>query len=76
LFGMQSLGKILAAINILDAAGGAAGPIVTGLLFGLSGSYFLPFAVMTGLLVVAMVAASLLDMSKAVFIDDMAGETT
>ncbi len=76
LFGMRSLGKILAAVNILDAAGGAAGPIVTGLLYGASGSYFLPFAVMTGLLLVAIIAASLLDMSNAAFVDGMAGQAT
>ncbi|MDP7154461.1 MAG: hypothetical protein QF897_08450, partial [Gammaproteobacteria bacterium] len=60
-----SLGKILAAINILDATGGAAGPVVTGALYGLSGSYFLPFAVITGFLLIAGIAATLLDMSKA-----------
>ena len=76
LFGMRSLGKILATVNILDAAGGAAGPIVTGLLFGVSGSYFLPFSVMTGLLLVAAVAASMLDMSKAAFTDGMSGHST
>jgi len=65
LFGMRSLGKILAAINILDAAGGALGPVMTGILFDASGSYFLPFAVITGLLLVATLAASLLDPKKA-----------
>ncbi len=68
LFGMRSLGKILAAVNILDAAGGAAGPIVTGALYGVSGSYFLPFAVITGLLLVATAAASMLDMRQAAFV--------
>ncbi len=70
LFGMRSLGKILAAINILDAAGGAAGPIVTGMLYGASGSYFLPFAVISGLLLVATIAATLLDMRTAAFVVD------
>jgi MFS family permease len=74
LFGMRSLGKILAAINILDAAGGAAGPIVTGMLYGSSGSYFLPFAVITGLLLIATIAASLLDMSKAEFLNNLSGK--
>jgi len=68
LFGMRSLGKILAAVNILDAAGGAAGPIVTGALYGASGSYFLPFAVITGLLLAATAAASMLDMRQAAFV--------
>lgn len=65
LFGMLALGKILAAINVLDAAGGAAGPYVTGLLYDKTGSYFVSFAVITGLLCVATVAATLLDMKQA-----------
>ena len=73
LFGMHSLGKILATVNILDAFGGAAGPIITGILYGATGSYFVPFAVMTGLLLVAIVAASFLDMRKAAFLNGMNG---
>lgn len=65
LFGMVALGKILAAINILDAAGGAAGPFVTGLLYDVTGSYFVSFSVMTGLLCLATLAATLLDMRQA-----------
>ncbi|MAF83341.1 MAG: MFS transporter [Gammaproteobacteria bacterium] len=65
LFGMRALGKILATINILDAAGGAAGPFVTAKLADMSGSYFLPFAVIAMLLFVAFLAAMILDMSKA-----------
>ena len=65
LFGMRALGKVLAAINVLDAAGGAAGPITTGLLFDRTGSYFVPFAVITGLLCVATLTASFLDMKHA-----------
>ncbi|MBT8444827.1 MAG: MFS transporter, partial [Gammaproteobacteria bacterium] len=68
LFGMIALGKILAAINILDAAGGAAGPFVTGLLFDVTGTYFVPFAVITGALCIATVAASLLDMQRAAIV--------
>lgn len=65
LFGMIALGKILAAINVLDAAGGAAGPFVTGMLYDRTGSYFVPFAVIVGLLCVATLAATLLDMKQA-----------
>ena len=64
LFGMRSLGKILAAVNILDAAGGALGPVITGRLYDVSGSYFLPFAVITGLLGLATIAASILDLNQ------------
>jgi len=67
LFGMRALGKILAAINILDATGGALGPVITGKLYDSSGSYLLPFAVITGLLFVATVAASLLDVQRGAF---------
>jgi len=69
LFGMRALGKILAAINILDATGGALGPVITGLLYDQSGSYFLPFAVITALLLVATIAASLLNVQQAAYID-------
>jgi MFS family permease len=68
LFGMRALGKILAAINILDAAGGALGPVITGRLYDTSGSYFLPFAVITALLLVATIAASLLNVKPAAYL--------
>lgn len=67
LFGMRALGKVLAAINILDATGGALGPVVTGRLYDTSGSYFLPFAVITVLLLVATIAASLLNVKQAAY---------
>jgi MFS family permease len=69
LFGMRALGKILAAVNILDAAGGALGPVVTGRLYDTSGSYFLPFAVITALLLVATIAASLLNVKRAAYLE-------
>ncbi len=65
LFGMRALGKILGVINVLDAFGGAMGPFVTAKLADVTGSYFLSFAVMTGLLCVAIIAASLLNMRQA-----------
>jgi MFS family permease len=68
LFGMRALGKILAAVNILDAAGGALGPVITGRLYDTSGSYFLPFAVITALLLVATIAASLLNVKPAAYL--------
>jgi MFS family permease len=69
LFGMRALGKILAAVNILDATGGALGPVITGRLYDTSGSYFLPFAVITGLLLVATIAASLLTVKRAAYLE-------
>jgi MFS family permease len=67
LFGMLALGKILGAINILDTMGGAAGPIVTGIMVDRTQGYLQPFIVITVLLLIATIAASLLDMSKGVY---------
>ena len=60
LFGLLALGKILGAINVLDTIGGALGPWLTGVLFELQKSYVIPFVVITGLLLVALTAASFL----------------
>jgi len=67
LFGMLALGKILGAINILDTFGGAMGPVVTGIMVDKTESYLQPFVIITVLLVLATLAASLLDMSKGVY---------
>jgi MFS family permease len=67
LFGMLALGKILGAINILDTFGGAMGPVVTGVMVDRTGGYLQAFSVITVLLLVATLAASLLDMSKGVY---------
>jgi len=67
LFGMLALGKILGAINILDTFGGAMGPVVTGILVDKTQSYQQPFIVITVLLLIATLAAALLDMSKGVY---------
>ena len=60
LFGLLALGKILGAINVLDTIGGALGPWLTGVLFEVDKSYVLPFAVITGMLLLAILAAALL----------------
>jgi MFS family permease len=60
LFGLLALGKILGAINVMDTIGGALGPWLTGVLFEVNKSYVLPFTVITGLLLLATLAASLL----------------
>ena len=67
LFGMLALGKILGAINVLDTFGGAMGPVLTGVLVGITGGYLQPFLVITVLLVVATIAACLLNMAKGVY---------
>ncbi|MCC5861318.1 MAG: MFS transporter [Gammaproteobacteria bacterium] len=60
LFGLKSLGKIVGAITVLDTFGGGLGPFVTGLLYDSSGSYFLPFVVISILLAVAILCGLLL----------------
>ena len=67
LFGMLALGKILGAINILDTFGGAAGPIVTGIMVDKTQAYVQPFLVISVLLLIATIAASFLDMAKGVY---------
>jgi MFS family permease len=67
LFGMLALGKILGAINILDTFGGAAGPIITGIMVDKTQSYVQPFLVISVLLLIATIAASFLDMTKGVY---------
>jgi len=67
LFGMLALGKILGAINILDTFGGAMGPVVTGIMVDRTDSYLQPFSIVMVLLLIATVAAILLDMSKGVY---------
>jgi MFS family permease len=60
LFGLKALGKIIGAITVLDTLGGGMGPFVTGLLYDASGSYVLPFMVITGLLAIAIVCGALI----------------
>ena len=67
LFGMLALGKILGAINILDTFGGAMGPVVTGIMVDRTQGYLQPFIVVMVLLLIATLAATLLDMSKGVY---------
>jgi len=67
LFGMLALGKILGAINILDTFGGAAGPVITGIMVDQTQSYVQPFLVISVLLLIATIAASFLDMTKGVY---------
>ena len=67
LFGILALGKILGAINILDTFGGAMGPVVTGIMVDRTEGYLQPFIVITVLLLIATIAASMLDMSKGAY---------
>lgn len=58
-FGARSLGKILGAITVLDATGGAIGPWVTGLTFDAAGNYRLGFGIMVALIGLAFLASML-----------------
>jgi len=59
-FGLKSAGKILGTIVTLDAIGGGLGPWVTGVLYDRTGSYALPFAVVCGLIFLALLAGATL----------------
>ncbi len=60
-FGARSLGRVMGAITVLDAGGGALGPWVTALLYERFGqSYGVAFGVIAGLIAVAIVMALLL----------------
>lgn len=59
-FGSRSLGRVMGAITVLDAGGGALGPWVTSLLYDTYGSYTAGFALICVLIVVAIVIAMVL----------------
>jgi hypothetical protein len=61
-FGARSLGKILGAITVIDATGGAIGPWITGMAYDAVGNYQLGFGIMAVLIGIAFVAAMLVRM--------------
>lgn len=54
-FGLKAGGKILGTITVLDAVGGGLGPWVTGVLYDQTRSYQAPFALISGLVLMALV---------------------
>ncbi len=54
-FGQRALGKILGIVTLIDALGAAAGTVIMGQLKTSSGSYLLPFMVLTGVALIAVV---------------------
>jgi MFS family permease len=60
LFGTRSLGRVMGAVTVLDAGGGALGPWVTARLADASGNYQSGFALVSTLIAVAFVMAALL----------------
>jgi MFS family permease len=57
LFGARSLGRVMGAVTVLDAGGGALGPWVTARFADGSGDYQSGFMVVCGLIAIAMVCA-------------------
>lgn len=58
-FGTRNAGKILGTITILDATGGGLGIWLTGVMYDATGSYELPFAIFSGLVVFALLCLTL-----------------
>jgi nitrate/nitrite transporter NarK len=63
-FGARSLGRVMGAITVLDAGGGALGPWITAELSDRSGNYRSGFLVICGLVVLATVCAVVLKLRK------------
>jgi len=59
-FGLLAFGKILGLIAIAATLGGAAGPVLTGRIYDVAGSYRLAFALHVGVFVAAAVATRFL----------------
>jgi len=55
LFGLSSLGVILGSVTFVYTIGGAAGPVVSGLIFDITGSYSLAFLAGAVLAVIALI---------------------
>jgi MFS family permease len=64
IFGTRSLGRVMGAVTVLDAGGGALGPWITGLLSDRTGDYQFGFLLIAALIALAMVSAALLPMRR------------
>lgn len=56
-FGSRALGRVMGALTVLDAGGGALGPWITSLLYDRYGSYTPGFSVVCGLIVLSILLA-------------------
>ncbi len=54
-FGQRALGKILGFVICIDSVGGMLGTILTGQLRTTSGSYLLPFSIVAGIALIAVI---------------------
>jgi MFS family permease len=59
-FGLKAAGRVLGSRTVLDAIGGGLGPWVTGWLFDRTGSYQVPFLVVSALILITLVASTTL----------------
>ena len=59
-FGLKAAGRVLGTRTVVDAIGGGLGPWVTGLLFDWTGSYRLPFLLVSVLILLTLVGATAL----------------
>ena len=53
-FGQLALGRILGVVTFVDTMGGALGTLLAGQIRTATGDYFLPFAIVTVVAVVAV----------------------
>lgn len=64
IFGTRALGAIVGTITLLDATGGAMGPLVTGILYDRTGSYTAPFTLISTFIFIALLAALFVKVPK------------
>jgi MFS family permease len=64
-FGLKAAGRVLGTRTVIDAFGGGLGPWITGWLFDRTGSYQVPFIVVSGLIGLTLLAATLLRSGKS-----------
>ncbi len=58
-FGIRAAGRILGTITVMDAIGGGLGVVLTGVLYDRTGSYRVAFGVISVLVFLALLAATL-----------------
>lgn len=63
-FGLKAAGRVLGTRTVMDAVGGGLGPWVTGWLFDRTGSYQVPFLVVSALILVTFFSSMTLRISQ------------
>jgi MFS family permease len=57
-FGLKAAGRVLGTRTVIDAFGGGLGPWVTGWLFDRTGSYQMPFLLVSGLILLTFLIST------------------